>query len=288
MKLNNITSFPIADWLNQPFTLLDRKREQFVLITVIGLFGFLFMYLYNPFNISRWFSGGDWENSIIFLQFSLIAVLTLSIMEFLVRPIIGLKSHSNMSFVFFLFSELVVFSVIMFYSYEFITTQPTQGINDFLDIFRYSVLILMIPYSVTLFYFNYRQVVSAKGDFGNHLIQISDENGKLQLAVDQDQLTIIVATDNYVTVHYLKNAKPTKELIRTSLKKLEGELLNTAIIRCSRSTMINVKNIAAFKTVNRQLVLEIKNMPELQISVSRNYKNNVLAILKDQATDDHS
>lgn len=207
-------------------------------------------------------------------------------MEFVGRPLIGLKSHTNMSFVFFLFSELMIFSVIMYYTYEFITSQPTQGINDFLDIFRYSALILMIPYAATLFYFNYRKVVSDKADFGNHLIQINDENGKLQLAVDQDQLSILVATDNYVAVHYQKESRQSKELIRTSLKKLESELQNTTVIRCSRSTMVNVKNIVAFKTVNRQLVLEMKNMPEALVNVSRNYKSNVLSILTQQKKTD--
>ncbi len=245
------------------------------------------MYLYNPFNITKWFTGGDWENSIIFLQFSLLAVFTLSLMEFGVRPIFGLKSHTNSSFVIFLFAELMLFSGIMFFSYESITTLPTQSIYDFIDIFRYSTLILILPYSATLFYFNYRQVVSAKPDYGNHLVQLKDENDKLQLAVDQHQLTILVATDNYVTVHYQKEARQSKELIRTSLKKLESELQNTTVIRCSRSTMVNVKNIVAFKTVNRQLVLEMKNMPEVLVNVSRNYKSNVLSILTLQQKSDH-
>ncbi|MEQ6120157.1 LytTR family DNA-binding domain-containing protein [Reichenbachiella sp. MALMAid0571] len=288
MKIITDINFPVRGWLNQPFTLLDRKRDKLFLITAIGLFGFLFMYLYNPFNITKWFAGGDWENSIIFFQFSLIAVFTLSIMEFGVRPLLGLNSLTHLSFIFFVICELMLFSSIMFFSYEFITSLPTQGIYDFIDIFRYSALILIIPYSATLFYFNYRQVVSAIPDYGNHLIQIKDENDKLQLAVDQDQLTTIVATDNYVTVYYQKEARQSKELIRTSLKKLESELRNTTVIRCSRSTMINVKNIATFKTVNRQLVLEMKNMPEVRVNVSRNYKTNVLSILTHQTNSDQS
>lgn len=273
---------PLKAWMNQPFTLLDKKRNQLVLIFSVGLFGFFFLYLYNPFNLTRWFAGGDWEHFLIFLKFSLLAVCSLLLMELGVRPLLKLCQFTHLTFLLFLLGELLVFSLLMFLLFEHITSLPAGGFEDFIDIMRYTTLILIIPYASVLFYFHHQQAISRLPSMANHLLHIKDENNKLQLAIDQDQVLALFAADNYVTVYYSKQDALAKELVRTSLKKLEKELSNTALLRCSRSAMVNVKNIRAFKTVSRQLTLEIENMPETPVTVSRNYKNRVTSVLSNQ------
>lgn len=285
-QIAKITSMlsPLKAWLNQPFTLLDKKRDQLVLVFCVGLFGFFFLYLYNPFNLTRWFAGGDWEHFLIFLKFSLLAVCTLLLMELGVRPVLKLRQFTHLTFLLFVLGELLVFSLLMFFLFEYITSLPAGGFEDFMDIIRYTALILIIPYASVLFYFHYQQTLAKLPSIANHLLQIRDENDKLQLAIDQDQVLALFAADNYVTVCYSKEGKVAKELVRTSLKKLEAELSNTAVLRCSRSAMVNVKNIRAFKTVNRQLTLEIENMPDTPVAVSRNYKSRVTAVLSGTGT----
>lgn len=270
---------PLKAWMNQPFTLLDKKRNQLALVFSVGVFGFFFLYLYNPFNLTRWFAGGDWEHFLIFLKFSLLAVCSLLLMELGVRPLLKLRQFTHLTFLLFLLGELLVFSLLMFLLFEYITSLPAGGFEDFIDIMRYTTLILIIPYASVLFYFHHRQALSKIPAITNHLLHIKDENDKLQLAIDQDQVLALFAADNYVTVYYSKQDALAKELVRTSLKKLEKELSNTALLRCSRSAMVNVKNIRAFKTVSRQLTLEIENMPETPITVSRNYKSRVASVL---------
>ena len=267
------------EWLSKPFTLLDRKRDAFTLILVTGVYGFLFMNVYNPFNMTALFKGGDWENAIIFLKFSLLAVTILFLMEFTVRPTIGLGRLVRGTFILFVLLELLIYSGAMYFAYELITTVPVYGSGDFIDIFRYSISVMAIPYTGMLFYFRHHQILSSIPSMADHLIQIKDENNKLHLAINQDQLLTLVATDNYVTIYYEKEGSLAKELVRTSLKKLEIELVDTAIIRCSRSAMVNIKNIVSSKTESKQLILDIKNMPNEPMKVSRNYKSKMLNIL---------
>lgn len=270
------------EWLSKPFTLLDRKRDVLTLILVTGIYGFLFMNVYNPFNMTALFKGGDWANSIIFLKFSLLAVTILSLMEFIVRPAIGISKLIRGTFILFVLLELLIFSGAMYFAYELITNVPVNGFGDFIDIFRYSISVMAIPYTAMLFYFRHHQIVSNIPSMVDHLIQIKDENDKLHLAINQDQLLTLVATDNYVSVYYEKEGNLSKELVRTSLKKLEIEMKDTAIIRCSRSAMVNIKNIVSSKTESKQLILDIKNMPNEPMKVSRNYKSKVLNILTNQ------
>ncbi|MFT7035563.1 MAG: hypothetical protein ACJA2S_004087 [Cyclobacteriaceae bacterium] len=270
------------DWLSKPFTLIDRKRDAFTLILVTGVYGFLFMNVYNPFNMTALFKGGDWENGIIFLKFSLLAVTILFLMEFIVRPAIGLDRLVRGTFILFVLLELLIYSGVMYSAYELITNVSVNGFGDFIDIFRYSISVMAIPYMGMLFYFHHHQILSSITSMADHLIQIKDENNKLHLAINQDRLLTLVAADNYVTVYYEKEGNISKELVRTSLKKLETDLENTAIIRCSRSAMVNIKNIVSSKTESRQLILDIKNMPNEPMKVSRNYKARVLDILTNQ------
>ena len=272
----------LTDWLHEPFTLLDRKGDILLLITVIGIYGFLFMNLYNPFNMTALFTGWKWEYSVIFFKFSLLAVFTLSFMEFVIRPVLKLNNLSRVTFILFLIFELVVYSVAMFFLFELITSVSLVGPKDLIDIFRYSILVMAIPYSGMLFYFHHNQIVSKIPSMVNHLIRIKDENGKLHLAVNQYQLLAIVAADNYVLIYYEKDGSLGKELIRTSLKKLEKQLVNTAMVRFSRSAMVNIKNIKSSKTQSKQLILDINKMPNESITVSRNYKSIVLGILTNQ------
>ncbi|MFY0651362.1 MAG: LytTR family transcriptional regulator [Cyclobacteriaceae bacterium] len=272
----------LKKWLLEPFKLLDRKRDRLVLIISVGVFSFFFMYIFNPFNLTRWYGANEFEHMLIFLKFTSLAMVILFVMELGVRPLLKLDFLRRYSFILFLLLELVVFSIVMYFFYELITKMPAEGMQDFLDIFRYSTMIISIPYSAVLFYFHHNQIILDIPSMSDHLIKINDENGKLFLAINQDQILSITAADNYVTVYYDKNGQVSKELVRTSLKKLETELSDTPIIRCSRSSMVNIKNIVSSKTESRQLVLGVKNMPSETLKVSKNYKTKILSILNNQ------
>jgi DNA-binding LytR/AlgR family response regulator len=150
--------------------------------------------------------------------------------------------------------------------------------------FHYTVLVLIIPYGMMMFYFQYlkerdigiKSIVPA-----DHLIKIRDENDILQLAIDLEKLLFIQSTDNYVSVFYLKDDNVRKELVRTSLKKLEDDLQGTPVARCHRSYMVNLKKISVTKKTNKGMMLELKDYAEGNITVSKHYRAGILKLLQE-------
>ncbi len=142
---------------------------------------------------------------------------------------------------------------------------------------------MIIPYAMVMFYFQYMKEKDASSNYivhGDHLVKIKDENDVMQLAIDLDELLFIQSTDNYVSVFFLKDSKVTKELVRTSLKKLENELKNTSLVRCHRSYMVNLKKILVTKKTGKGMMLELKNYNDGQITVSKHYRAEILRLLQ--------
>lgn len=78
------------------------------------------------------------------------------------------------------------------------------------------------------------------------LLTLLAENGKDALILAPDDLLAIESSDNYCTVHYRKQAQPAKELMRSSLSRLETQLDEQLpadrrpFVRCHRSYVVNL------------------------------------------------
>jgi hypothetical protein len=53
--------------LNRPFTLLDNKTDRYLLIGIVFLFYVVFLNVYEPFNIARWYSDSGLSLPLFFL-----------------------------------------------------------------------------------------------------------------------------------------------------------------------------------------------------------------------------
>ena len=87
------------------------------------------------------------------------------------------------------------------------------------------------------------------------------------------------SVDNYVSVFYRDSDQVKKQLLRTNLKKLESQFLDSEeIMRCHRSYIVNLKNIKTVDGNSRGLQLHFNNLED-SIPVSRKYVKNILKIL---------
>lgn len=50
------------------------------------------------------------------------------------------------------------------------------------------------------------------------MIPFYDENGKLKLSIQLDDLLFLEASDNYVSINYIHNQKISKYMVRNTLK----------------------------------------------------------------------
>lgn len=272
-------------WLNKPFTLLDENRHRWLTIGVTGLFSIVFMNVYTPFNSDSWIRIPGLPSFVILSSYGLLGMILFFFSQIVIRNLFHIKTFTRFTYALWFAAELLLLSLIMFLVYgNHNQTKTMDLLQEYFLSFRYTVLVLIIPYGMIMFYFQYlkEKDVGMKSIVpGDHLIKIRDENDILQLAIDPGKLLFIQSTDNYVSVFYLKDDKVKKELVRTSLKKLEDDLQGTPVVRCHRSYMVNLNKISVTKKTNKGMMLELKDYDEGNITVSKHYRTGILKLLQE-------
>ncbi|XOV90936.1 MAG: LytR/AlgR family response regulator transcription factor [Bacteroidota bacterium] len=270
------------NFLNQPFHLLDSKRNRWKLVIVVGLFGIFFMNAYVPFNISRWYEKREIPLVLILSSFGLIGMIVLSISQFYIRDLFKIKSLKMYGVILWFMVELFLLTLTMYLIYGNRNAEGTALILELFTTFRYTLLITIIPYTGVLLLLTATQKnikVIAPLALDNSLIKILDENDEVHIAIDLDQILYLKSADNYVAIYYQKDSKVKRELVRTTMRKLDVDLKDFPIRRCHRSYMVNLKKISVSEKSQQGLTLSLKDYPIEGIPVSKNYKSFFMNLL---------
>ena len=105
-------------------------------------------------------------------------------------------------------------------------------------------------------------------------IKLIAENEKDFLELMPLSLLYIESSDNYSTVFYHKENRLEKELIRSSLSRLESQITDKNIVRCHRSFIVNLSQVDKV-TGNAQGYKFHLNTPNLIVPVARKYSHLV-------------
>ena len=245
----------------------------------------LFMNLYLPFNVDRWYENETIPLFIILSSFGFIGMIVLMISQLIIREILKIRAVKMYGIMLWFLVELILLTVTMFFIYGTTGLEGEDLINELFLAFKYTLLVIIIPYAAVLFYLHTTQ----KGEnidillaASNHLLNILDENGELHMAVDLEKVLFLKSADNYVAVYFVKEGKVKKELVRTSLKRLETELDEFPIRRCHRSYMVNINKISVSMKSNQGLSLALKDFYDESIPVSKNYKAFFTRLIKEK------
>ena len=142
------------------------------------------------------------------------------------------------------------------------------------------LLIMFPPYFLYVSYIHIKDVIkNLENENSTHKsvekivpdITLKDENEMVKLVLKTENLLFMQAADNYVEVNFLENGVLSKSLLRNSIKKLEPTFINTPIIRCHRSFIVNTKNIELTKKTASGFNLKLNQVSELIIPVSKSY-----------------
>lgn len=101
-------------------------------------------------------------------------------------------------------------------------------------------------------------------------LKLIAENEKDSIELSSDALYFIESSDNYSTIYYEKQGKLQKELLRSSLTRLEGQIASENIVRCHRSFIVNLDKVEKV-TGNAQGYKLHLVAPELLVPVARKY-----------------
>jgi hypothetical protein len=105
------------------------------------------------------------------------------------------------------------------------------------------------------------------------------ENNKDVFRLKLNQLLFIEANDNYSSFSYLEKGQVKKELIRGSLKRMQEQIDNEALIRCHKSYIVNLNKINKVLGNAKGYRLQLDEV-DIEIPVSRSFPKSIIEKIK--------
>jgi DNA-binding LytR/AlgR family response regulator len=264
---------------------LSEKGNIVRLVIFTSLFALVFINIYSPFGVDRWFNLTKLEfltySSLIILTGVLVVVISRIVMYYTGRKYIIRIWH----YLAWIFAEIMLMS--LFYAlFEKLVLKDGRILTDLVKLSaRNTALVLLLPYSAMWLYFSWRdkkeqieKMTGIQAFPGNvrDMIPFYDEKSVLKLSVKKENLLYIESAENYVNICYLNKDKISKYLLRETLKKIEEKFSGTEIIRCHRSYIVNFEKVRVIRKDKDGLKLEFDIPSVIDIPVSKTYVDNVM------------
>jgi hypothetical protein len=269
--------------LNNNFNLLDKKADRYVLIFVVFIFSVIFLNVFEPFNIARWYSDSGLIQFLRLSSYGFVIAIVFLFTQFPLRNIFKINEFKIKSYLLWLVIEIALINL----GYIFLYGNPIGNfVNDLGFSLKYTLLSIWLPYSFAIlivYYKNQRAEIALLKSNANkptekRLIVFKDENGKIKFSVLSKDLLLLESTDNYVSVFYILENKVQRKLLRNSLKNMEEMLKENAIIRCHRSFMVNPANVEFMQKEGKKLIIKLRHFDK-SIPVSEKYSTPFLSFL---------
>ncbi|RPD42054.1 LytR/AlgR family response regulator transcription factor [Chitinophaga barathri] len=279
IPLNGSAALP--GWFKAPFLLLDPVGNRVFLILFCGVFSFLFMYIFSPFNMNQWYEGGPQSVAGVFCAFSLSGIIGMSVSQFGLIRLKGKKPLTHLQFLGWFIGEVMLVALIVNVVNVSMHDYLEYSWLEYTDTLKYGFGVMALPYSMALLWFqsraaagrlkNLAQAPAAAPIAAPEELFIRDEYDKLAMTLHPSNLLLLKAEDNYVHVYYRNGNAVKKELIRSSLKKLEPQLSGHGFTRAHRSYMVNLSKVLLFKKNTKGHFLLMDGLDEVTVPVSTSY-----------------
>ncbi|MBO7331291.1 MAG: LytTR family transcriptional regulator, partial [Alistipes sp.] len=156
-----------------------------------------------------------------------------------------------------------IIAIAIFYTYFTLLYMPDENYKVVDILFKALGCILLIeaiPYTILTLYAAYRdkteelQMLQYELSLAGEpsvaypsLINLYDYNGTLKLTINSDSLYYMESQDNYVKIYYENQGKLLSYMLRCRTKAIDDYLVDTSMVRCHRSYMVNVMKINHIK-----------------------------------------
>jgi DNA-binding LytR/AlgR family response regulator len=128
------------------------------------------------------------------------------------------------------------------------------------------------------------ELINLSNEEPNITLTLIADNEKDTLTIESNNLLFIESSDNYCTVVHLKNNQPVKPLLRSSLSRLEKQIVlpnvaHSPFVRCHRSYVVNLDRVERVTGNAQGYKLHLLG-GQFQIPVARQYNETLVAELK--------
>jgi hypothetical protein len=275
----------MADFQKPIPSYLNEKRNIIRMVIFTSLFALVFINIYSPFGVDRWFNLTRLE----FLTYSSLVILTGVLVVVVSRIIMYYYGRRHIINYYHYFAWIFAEIMLMSLFYALFEKFVLKDIRYFTELVKLSAqntaLVLLLPYSVMWLYFSWHdkkeqiermeEIRSSSGNVRD-MLPFYDEKSVLKFSIKKDSLLYLESSENYVSIFYLNKGKISKYLLRDTLKKMEEKFSGTEIVRCHRSYMVNFEKVKVIKKDKDGLKLELDNPSVTDIPVSKTYVDNVM------------
>jgi len=279
---------------NQPTPLYTDVKKNLIRHFLVGCFIALFLIIFQPFGTASI----KMDHKIPFLSgYGIISFLVFSIV-FIGLPRLFPKTIVEEKWVVWkqilLLITALSLTLLVSYIYQALwfgwTMTPSRFFGFFITVLPICifpcVFIAMLDYIYQLQKhqtqannFN-QQVKPIPSKTTTTLLQLKDENDKLDFTLPLDQLVFIKAANNYVEINYLENEQIKKYLLRNSIRNIETQLAYPSIKRCHRSYLVNMDKAGRITGNAQGYKIHFPFTVDFVVPVSRGKGKELLAILK--------
>jgi len=269
------------DYLTHYF---DIVRYKWIYILSISLFMTLFLLAFQPFGVNNFDPKFRINLEFLFVVtvFGLVVAASLAINEFLLRPLL-IRKLTRVILIGWLAWTYLLIATVVFLFYNYIGGWHDLHWPSYAEFIIDLGMLISIPLAGFIFFIRheslkseYIQLRSIQLDApGSKLMHFSSDNLKDKISVALDKLLYLESQDNYVTVVFMQHDERQAVLIRSSLKRLEGGIDESTLIRCHRSFIVNLSRVRSCHGNRHGLKLGVDGT-EHPIPVSRAYTGLIL------------
>ncbi len=270
---------------------LTNKKRIIQFICSVAVFSTLFILIYKPIGVTRFFSLTDSRLSLMTYTAVVVVIgfVILIASRFLLYRVLR-RRHVDIDYlILWLIAEIFFLSLALtFFSY-YVNAEHNIKFLDLLVRISASVVgILVIPYVISVMGFMLKEkerelqyYTMKKNNAGNSVSGITnfhDKSGKFAISIKNEDLLYLESADNYVKIHYLNNDEVCQYLLRNTLKNVEEEYASAGLVRCHRFYLVNMHKVKIVRKLKGILVLEFTDLAK-SVPVSKTYISSIIDIL---------
>ena len=269
-------------------------------ITFSVMFAIIFLNIYIPFSDTAWFGLGQSDMFSGTLIFVFVSIMTLVISRTLMYRTKRLFELSYLEYILWCIAEIVLIGAF----YTNLTVEITGGLQEReIEIFGRSILYgfiaLGVPYILAGMYFaindknniirlmSYDNVVTDEVQEQESAVQkitLFDNSGSLKLSVSINNLFYVESDDNYIKVWYTDSKGELKQyMLRCRLKTVEDSFKGSALVRCNRKYIVNIKKVSTLRKESAGYVLDLGNELIPPLPVTKTYTESILSYFRDES-----